>query len=126
MEKSINNLKILHHITDATEPEYQAQKYDQYSQDMARDQDELANTQYAYEQQKSEYENLPQSSIEGRWDSDELQLEPQSTSGQEIHHEETAMEKIAKIQEETERYQQKMDQMKKLEEEIFEESRRIK
>ncbi len=89
------------------EYEYQAQKYDQYSQDMARDQDELANTQYAYEQQKSEYENLPQSSIEGRWDSDELQLEPQSTSGQEIHHEETAMEKIAKIQEETERYQQK-------------------
>jgi chromosome segregation ATPase len=54
--------------TYSQEYEYQAQKYDQYSQDMARDQDELANTQYAYEQQKSEYESFSQSSIEGRWD----------------------------------------------------------
>ena len=55
-----------------------------------------------------------------------MQLESQSTSDQDTHHEETPMEKIAKIQEEAERYQQKMDKMKKLEQEIFEESRRIK
>ena len=51
---------------------------------------------------------------------------PDQSLQQEVHHDETAMEKITKIQEEAERYKQKMDKMKKLEEEIFNERRHIK
>ena len=109
--------------------EHQAQEYNQHSQDMARAQDEVSSTQQLYEQRQSELESY-HSSVGDKWDSSDLYLEPKSTPDQslqqEVHHDETAMEKIAKIQEEAERYQQKMDKMKKLEEEIFDERRKIK
>ena len=109
--------------------EHQVHKYNQYSQDMVRAQDEVSNTQQLYEQRQSELESY-HSSVGEKWDSSDLYLEPKSKSDQsleqEVHHDEAAMEKIAKIQEEAERYQQKMDKMKKLEEEIFDERRKIK
>ena len=101
---------------------------------MTKAQEEVVSTQLAYDQQKSEIDDY-RSSVQDKWVSDDLYLEPQQVVSQEVmedqgvvqeEHTETAMEKIMKIQEESKRYEEKMDRMKKLEEEIFEESRRIK
>jgi len=107
--------------------EFQTQEYNKYSEDMARAQEEVASTQLAYDQRKSEMDDY-RSSVQDKWASDALYLEPQSQQVMPVlqEHTETAMEKIMKIQEESKIYQEKMDRMKKLEEEIFEESRRIK
>jgi type IV secretion system protein VirB6 len=109
--------------------EFQTQEYNKYSEDMARAQEEVVSTQLAYDQQKSEMDDY-RSSVQDKWASDDLYLEPQSQQvAPDIvpqEHTETAMDKIMKIQEESKIYQEKMDRMKKLEEEIFEESRRIK
>ena len=98
---------------------------------MTRAQEEVASTQFVYDQQKSEIDDYT-SSVQDKWSTDDLYLEPQSqqvvpdVSQIQEEHTETAMEKIMKIQEESKRYEEKMDRMKKIEEEIFEESRRIK
>ena len=111
--------------------EFQTQEYSKYSEDMTRAQEEVANTQFVYDQQKSEIDDYT-SSVQDKWSSDDLYLEPQSQQvvpdvpQLQEEHTETAMEKIMKIQEESKIYEEKMDRMKKIEEEIFEESRRIK
>ncbi len=114
--------------------EFQTQEYSKYSEDMTKAQEEVVSTQLAYDQQKSEIDDY-RSSVQDKWVSDDLYLEPQQVVSQGVvqdqgvvqeEHTETAMEKIMKIQEESKRYEEKMDRMKKLEEEIFEESRRIK
>ena len=107
---------------------FQTQEYSKYSEDMARTQEEVASTQFAYDQQKSEMDDY-RSSVQDKWSSDDLYLEPkpqQVVPDATEEHTETAMEKIMKIQEESKRYEERMDKMKKLEAEIFEESRRIK
>lgn len=109
--------------------ETQVQEYNKYSEDMARAKEEVSNTQYMYDLQKSELDAY-KGSVQDKWGSEGLYLEPQQQALGEVQvqdqHLETAMEKIMKIQEEAERYQEKIDHMKKLEEEIFEEMRRIK
>ena len=116
--------------------ETQVQEYNKYSEDMAKAQEEVSNTQYIYDLQKSELDEY-KNSVQDKWGSDDLYLEPQQqvqsehlaydeVSQLQEEHTETAMEKIMKIQEEAEIYQEKMDHMKKLEEEIFEERRKIK
>ena len=109
--------------------ETQVQEYNKYSEDMARAKEEVSNTQYMYDLQKSELDAY-KGSVQDKWGSEDLYLEPKQQALGEVlvqeQHIETAMEKIMKIQEEAGRYQEKIDRMKKLEEEIFEESRRIK
>ncbi len=108
--------------------ETQVQEYNKYSEDMARAKEEVSNTQYMYDLQKSELDSYK--TVQDKWGSEDLYLEPKQQALGEVQvqeqHLETAMEKIMKIQEEAERYQEKIDHMKKLEEEIFEERRRIK
>ena len=101
--------------------EFQTQEYSKYSEDMTRAQEEVANTQFVYDQQKSEIDDYT-SSVQDKWRSDDLYLEPQSqqvvpdVQQLQEEHTETAMEKIMKIQEESKIYEEKMDRMKKIEE----------
>ena len=62
---------------------------------MTKAQEEVVSTQFAYDQQKSEIDDY-RSSVQDKWVSDDLYLEPQQVASQGVmqeEHTETAMEK---------------------------------